>query len=133
MLIFEINNKIITMNYKRFSERLNLFIYDQGLNPDQLSKLLKNEDGKSPSSKSIYNYATGENKPGLEFLQMLSNHFPNLNLQWLIKGIGGMYISQSIKKVELINFDDTHLKNRIGEFQSIIEDLTNRVKKLESK
>lgn len=132
-LLLWLTTKIFKMNYKRFSERLNLFIYEQGLNPDQLSKLLKNSDGKSPSSKSIYNYSTGENKPGLEFLQMLSSYFPNLNLTWLIKGVGDMYNNKPHDESELINFDDTHLKNRIGNFQSFIEALEERIKKLENK
>ena len=40
---------------------------------------------------SVSHILAGRNKPGFDFIQNMSRHYPNLNLEWLISGKGRMY------------------------------------------
>lgn len=40
---------------------------------------------------SVSHILAGRNKPGFDFIESTSRHFPALNLEWLITGRGRMY------------------------------------------
>lgn len=44
---------------------------------------------------SISHILAGRNKPGFDFIESTSRHYPTLNLDWLIMGTGKMYKSAS--------------------------------------
>ena len=63
---------------------------------------------------TISHILSGRNKPSIDFLAKLLNFYPKLNANWLISGIGYMYIKQEdvksfdVKKVEkvVVFYDD---------------------------
>ena len=67
-------------------DRLIEIMKSQGLNSKQLSLEL------GVSAGAISNIMGGRNKPSLEFLQNVANHFPFINPVWLFLGFGEMYI-----------------------------------------
>lgn len=40
---------------------------------------------------SVSHILAGRNKPGFDFIERMSRHYPNLSLDWLINGKGRMY------------------------------------------
>jgi len=43
---------------------------------------------------SVSHILAGRNKPGFDFIESTSRHYPTLNLEWLIMGTGKMYRNQ---------------------------------------
>ena len=67
-------------------ERLIEIMKSQNLNSKQLSLEL------GVSAGTISNILGGRNKPSLEFLQNVANHFPFISPAWLFLGFGDKYI-----------------------------------------
>jgi transcriptional regulator with XRE-family HTH domain len=67
-------------------ERLIEIMKSQNLNSKQLSLEL------GVSAGTISNILGGRNKPSLEFLQNVANHFPFISPAWLFLGFGEKYI-----------------------------------------
>ena len=67
-------------------ERLIEIMKSQELNSKQLSLEL------GVSAGTISNILGGRNKPSLEFLQNVANHFPFISPAWLFLGFGEKYI-----------------------------------------
>ena len=67
-------------------ERLIEIMKSQELNAKQLSLEL------GVSAGTISNILGGRNKPSLEFLQNVANHFPFISPTWLFLGFGEKYI-----------------------------------------
>jgi len=44
---------------------------------------------------SVSHILAGRNKPGFDFIESMSSHFPDLSLEWLINGKGKMYKSMA--------------------------------------
>ena len=40
---------------------------------------------------SVSHIVSGRNKPGFDFIEKMTAHYPNLNVEWLITGRGRMY------------------------------------------
>ena len=83
MIIF-VNTIVWDMN-----QRLQQFIQAENLSQAQFADLLK------VARASVSNILSGRNKPGFDFLESLSLHFPDLNLEWLVTGRGRMYKSRT--------------------------------------
>ncbi|MBQ9309950.1 MAG: helix-turn-helix transcriptional regulator [Bacteroidales bacterium] len=49
---------------------------------------------------SISHIIAGRNKPGFDFIENMSLHYPSLNLEWFITGKGRMYKSAAGLKPE---------------------------------
>ena len=43
---------------------------------------------------SVSHILAGRNKPGFDFIESMSKHYPRINLEWLITGKGKMYKSE---------------------------------------
>ena len=67
-------------------ERLIEIMKSQELNSKQFSLEL------GVSAGTISNILSGRNKPSLEFLQNVANHFPFISPAWLFLGFGEKYI-----------------------------------------
>ena len=67
-------------------ERLIEIMKSQELNSKQLSLEL------GVSAGTISNILSGRNKPSLDFLQNVANHFPFISPTWLFLGFGDKYI-----------------------------------------
>lgn len=48
---------------------------------------------------SVSHILAGRNKPGFDFIESMSKHYPTINLEWLITGKGKMYKSEQIKEL----------------------------------
>ncbi|MBR1576126.1 MAG: helix-turn-helix transcriptional regulator [Bacteroidales bacterium] len=65
--------------------RIQQFLAAENISQSQLA------DSIGVARASISHIIAGRNKPGFDFIQNLSRHYPNLNLDWLINGKGRMY------------------------------------------
>ena len=73
------------------------------------------------SRAAISHILSGRNKPSIDFLDKILNKYPNINLNWLVSGIGNMsYIikdasikKKNIKKV-IVFYDDTSFDELIN-------------------
>ena len=75
-------------------DRLIEIMKSQRLNSKQLSLEL------GVSAGTISNIMGGRNKPSLEFLQNVANHFPFISPAWLFLGFGEMYIDGYVPSSE---------------------------------
>ena len=71
------------------NQRLQQFIQAENINQAQLADMLK------VARASVSNILSGRHKPGFDFLESLSLHYPDLSLEWLVTGRGRMYKSPS--------------------------------------
>lgn len=84
-------------------ERIKKFIDAQNLS----SSAFANEIGVQRSSVS--HVLSGRNKPSLDFVIKIKEHYPNVNLDWLLTGKGGMISSQKDE------FESKVVKEKKGE------------------
>lgn len=68
------------MNY-----RLQQFLAAENITQAQFADMI------GVARASVSHIIAGRNKPGFDFIQNTSRHFPDLNLEWLINGKGRMY------------------------------------------
>lgn len=69
-------------------ERFNQLMEVTGLSASKFATTI------GSSSSTISHILSGRNKPGYDILFNISTVFPDINLNWLIKGEGSMYINQ---------------------------------------
>lgn len=72
------------------NKRLAGFLAAENVTQSQFADTLK------VAKASVSNIISGRNKPGFDFLESLSLHYPELNLDWLINGRGRMYKDQEM-------------------------------------
>lgn len=65
--------------------RLQQFITAENLSQSQFA------DTIGVARASVSHILAGRNKPGFDFIESMSRHYPSLNLEWLITGKGKMY------------------------------------------
>jgi transcriptional regulator with XRE-family HTH domain len=63
-----------------FPERLRITIEKSGLSRDEFAALT------GVSRSQIFNYLKGSSEPSLSFFQNLEEHFPEVDVHWLITG-----------------------------------------------
>lgn len=68
-------------------DRLVKIIESEGLNAKQFSQEI------GVSAGTISNIIGGRNKPSLDVLQAVLRRFRSINCDWLIMGVGNMYLS----------------------------------------
>lgn len=84
-------------------------------------------------------YLSGQRKPSYEAVEKVLTTFPEVSAEWLTRGNGDMFISQSgnaLRQIERMNkLVDTiaTLQDTINAKNDSIDALTERVKQLESK
>lgn len=67
-------------------ERIRALIKKEGLNSSKFAESI------GVNRSNITHILSGRNKPSIDFLEKLIISFPNINTNWLISGIGKMYI-----------------------------------------
>lgn len=67
------------------NQRLQQFLAAENISQAQLA------DNIEVARASVSHVLAGRNKPGYDFIKSLSDHYPKLNLEWLINGKGKMY------------------------------------------
>ncbi len=66
-------------------ERLATVLKELGITPYQLAKA----GGDNPTK--IYNILNGKARPSYDTLESLLEQYPQINLNWLVSGVGGMF------------------------------------------
>ncbi|MCQ2182135.1 MAG: helix-turn-helix domain-containing protein [Bacteroidales bacterium] len=69
------------------NERLQQFLNAENISQSQFA------DTIGVARASVSHILAGRNKPGFDFIESTSRHYPTLNLDWLIMGTGKMYKS----------------------------------------
>ncbi len=57
---------------------------------------------------SVSHVLSGRNNPGYDFIKAIMNHYPNLNIEWLILGKGKMYKDSALQNENLFVDDDLY-------------------------
>lgn len=68
--------------------RLQQFISAENISQSQFA------DTINVARASVSHILSGRNKPGWDFLINMQKHFPDLNIEWFMTGVGKMYKSQ---------------------------------------
>ena len=71
-------------------ERLKEWMIIENLKSSDLANII------GASRATISHILSGRNKPSIDFLRKLLDHYPTLNINWLITGIG--YVHQNFQK-----------------------------------
>ncbi len=105
-------------------ERIKKFIDAQNLS----SSAFANEIGVQRSSVS--HVLSGRNKPSLDFVIKIKERYPDVNLDWLLSGKGGMISAKGKKDTENFQSEKVVFKNEVDESdqQSFEFDKLNQVK-----
>lgn len=69
------------------NRRLEQFLAAENISQSQFA------DTIGVARASVSHILAGRNKPGFDFIESMSRHFPSLNIEWLILGTGKMYKS----------------------------------------
>ena len=80
LITFVRNNPDTNMNF-----RIQQFLAAENISQAQFA------DTIGVARASVSHIIAGRNKPGFDFIQNMSRHYPELNLEWLINGKGRMY------------------------------------------
>ena len=67
------------------NHRLQQFLSAENISQAQFA------DSIDVARASVSHVLAGRNKPGYDFIRSISEHYPTLNLEWLISGKGKMY------------------------------------------
>ena len=70
---------------KPMNKRLQQFLSAENISQSQFADIL------GVAKASVSHIIAGRNKPGFDFIESISRHFPKLNLEWLVSGRGRMY------------------------------------------
>ena len=71
------------------NHRLQQFLSAENISQAQFA------DSIDVARASVSHVLAGRNKPGYDFIRSISEHYPTLNLEWLISGKGKMYKQDS--------------------------------------
>lgn len=92
------------------NKRLTQFLSAENISQSQLADIL------GVARASISHIVAGRNKPGFDFIESMMNHFPSLNIEWLILGKGKMYrTSEKSGYGDAGLFDDVDKGNNANE------------------
>lgn len=69
------------------NNRLQQFLAAENISQSQFADII------GVARASVSHILAGRNKPGFDFIESMSRHFPTLNVEWLILGTGKMYKS----------------------------------------
>ena len=67
------------------NHRLQQFLSAENISQAQFA------DSIEVARASVSHVLAGRNKPGYDFIKSISDHYPKLNIEWLISGKGKMY------------------------------------------
>ena len=67
------------------NKRLQQFLSAENISQSQFADTL------GVAKASVSHIIAGRNKPGFDFIESISRHYPKLNLEWLVSGRGRMY------------------------------------------
>lgn len=71
------------------NQRLQQFLAAENISQAQFADTIE------VARASVSHVLAGRNRPGYEFIKSIADHYPKLNLEWLISGKGKMYKQDS--------------------------------------
>lgn len=71
------------------NRRLQQFLAAENISQSQFA------DEIGVARASVSHILAGRNKPGFDFIERMSRHYPSLSVEWLVLGTGKMYKSAS--------------------------------------
>ena len=114
-----VHNTIYTNMNER--DRILQVMQSEGMNAKQFCQ----EVGISQGTLS--NILGGRNKPSLDVLQAVLRRFRGINCDWLIMGVGSMYMSGSHDHVQPTLFEDEQEALVVPSAPSIVSPVANNV------
>ena len=114
-----VHNTIYTNMNER--DRILQVMQSEGMNAKQFCQ----EVGISQGTLS--NILGGRNKPSLDVLQAVLRRFRGINCDWMIMGVGSMYLSGSREHVQPTLFEDEQEALVVPSAPSIVSPVANNV------
>lgn len=71
--------------FRKMNDRLNQFLSAENISNSQFADTL------GVAKASVSHILNGRNKPSFDFIQSVIEHYPALNIEWLLAGKGKMY------------------------------------------
>lgn len=82
----------VTTMFRNMNSRLEQFLAAENISQSQFA------DTINVARASVSHILAGRNKPGWDFLNNMMEHYPNLNIEWLMNGKGKMYKTMMVEK-----------------------------------
>lgn len=82
----------VTTTFRNMNSRLEQFLAAENISQSQFA------DTINVARASVSHILAGRNKPGWDFLNSMMEHYPNLNIEWLMNGKGKMYKTMMVEK-----------------------------------
>ena len=82
----------VTTMFRNMNSRLEQFLAAENISQSQFA------DTINVARASVSHILAGRNKPGWDFLNSMMEHYPNLNIEWLMNGKGKMYKAMMVEK-----------------------------------
>lgn len=106
------------MNVEKFAERLNKVMDYYELSAAQFSEKI------DVQRSSISHILSGRNKPSLDFVLKILKEFPEVELYWLLNGVGNFpKIEEKISKPTPTLFSDEEVNPKVKE--AVIENIVS--------
>lgn len=80
------------VNTLKMNKRFQKWLDYNDINSNKLAEKI------NVSRATISHIISGRNKPSVDFLHKILKKYPDLNLNWLVTGVGSMKIDDNIKK-----------------------------------
>tara|TARA_B110000008_G_scaffold164796_1_gene165046 strand:+ start:2726 stop:3040 length:315 start_codon:yes stop_codon:yes gene_type:complete len=80
------------VNTLKMNKRFQKWLDYNDINSNKLAEKI------NVSRATISHIISGRNKPSVDFLHKILKKYPDLNLNWLVTGVGSMKIDNNIKK-----------------------------------
>lgn len=82
----------VITTFRNMNSRLEQFLAAENISQSQFA------DTINVARASVSHILAGRNKPGWDFLNSMMEHYPNLNIEWLMNGKGKMYKTMMVEK-----------------------------------
>lgn len=99
------------------NKRLEQFLAAENISQSKLSDTL------GVARASVSHIISGRNKPSYEFIVSMMRHFPTLNIEWLLTGVGKMYkTSAATAAVSDLQIDANGVNDKKGVQRKVEEE-----------
>ena len=85
----------VITTFRNMNSRLEQFLAAENISQSQFA------DTINVARASVSHILAGRNKPGWDFLNSMMEHYPNLNIEWLMNGKGKMYKTMMVEKPQV--------------------------------
>lgn len=93
--------KFVKRTFGKMNDRLSKFLAAENISNSQFADTL------GVAKASISHILNGRNKPSYDFIQSVMEHYPSLNIEWLLAGKGKMYKGMARDKDEPVQLAES--------------------------